>query len=130
MAISLWQVLKNYLNDTLQDCEKRRKDILIELRSITVPMGASSNPSQFVFSQQNDILHTNTIDTYLNYLHKAGYLYKPRRGIYGLLHEIETDLSIDDVKNQAYGKLSYDVVRKIIIELPREEFFKEEEFAI
>jgi hypothetical protein len=116
VVISLWQILKNYLNDNLQDCEKRRKDILIELRDITVWSLIDS--------------HTNTIDTYLNYLHKAGYLYKPRRGIYGLIHEIETDLSIDDVKNQAYGKLSYDVIRKIIIELPREDFFKEEEFAI
>jgi len=132
VVINTWQVLKVYLNSYLMTGqEKSRKDILTD-----IGIFLSGNNA---FETRR--LNTHTVDTYLNYLHKAGYLYKPKRGVYGLTTEIEIDLSIDDVKNMAYGRIVdfevghyfYDDVSKTIHEEPQhkeEDFFKEEEFVI
>jgi hypothetical protein len=46
---------------------------------------------------------TSTIDTYRNYLEKAGYLRKLRYGIYKVVEEIPNALTIPEIKEKAYS---------------------------
>ena len=61
--------------------------------------------------------HGETVDTYRNYLTQAGYLEIVSRGRYEVLKEIPIDLTLNDVKNEAYNKF-------------KEEFITEEEFSV
>ena len=90
-----WQRLKEYCNTHLNGFEAKRSQIVDGLNRIATP-------------------RITTVDCYLNYLHKAGYLGKPRRGWYTLDHIIPTDLSIEDVKSEAYGIIDYDGNRRVI----------------
>lgn len=137
--IPLWQSLKTYLNESLHNNEKKRKDILLELEQRISIISPFISYGRF----QDHRFQISTVDTYLNYLHKAGYLYKPRYGTYGLAKEIESDLSVSDVKNVAYGEIfkfddedteiggfKFDKSTRTIKYVPKKEFFKKEEFAI
>lgn len=119
--MDFWTKLKNYLNESLRNNEKRRIVIINELIRNTVN-GCS----------------INTLDSYLNYLFQAGYLYKPSYGTYGLSREIPVDLSLADVKNEAYALDKKNIgdrenLRRhgiMLHEKNKGDFFKEEEFAI
>lgn len=125
--VDLWQRVKNFLNTELIGVELRRKDII---------NGMNLTGGKFT-----------TLDCYLNYLHKAGYLYKPKRGWYGLAVTIPTDLSVDDCRSEAYGIIDQDGIRRVIsrpdehriMSVPKtpirnshkeSEFFDKEEFDI
>jgi hypothetical protein len=134
--VDFWTRLKNHLNDSIDIEAKSRATLIDELR----PLGSAFT----------------TFDTYMNYLHKADYLLKPRRGWYKLADDmIPIDLSISDVKVQAYGinhdrdydavNSDYDIGWDLSDELREEpsqmivrkmkvrkkpEFFKKEEFAL
>lgn len=117
--VDLWQRVKNFLNTELIGVELRRKEII---------NGMELTGGKFT-----------TLDCYLNYLHKAGYLYKPKRGWYGLAITIPTDLSVDDCRSEAYGIIDQDGIRRVIsrpdehriMAVHKErEFFEKEEFDI
>lgn len=123
--MNFWRKIKLYLNIFLRDNEKRRITILNELK------------------RDDPTINENTFDTYLNYLFQAGYLYKSGYGIYGLFKEIPVNLSLEDVKNEAYGINAIEIQKLIgrkkylstagIINKrynDREEFIKEEEFSV
>ena len=121
MLGGFWYVLKNFLNVELIGVEMRRKDII---NSLNVRPG-----------------RLTTLDCYLNYLHKAGYLYKPKRGWYGIAITIPFNLSVDDCRSEAYGVIDSDGHRRVIIPVEpnknrrmsihkEKEFFEEEEFAV
>jgi len=113
-----WGNLKDFLNTQLMGCELKRREIIREL-------GVS--PGR----------HT-TLDCYLNYLHKAGYLFKPKRGWYGLAITIPLSLSVDDCRSEAYGIIDADGHRRVIRPvvrndqrtMERKEFFDREEFTL
>lgn len=101
-----WQRLKNYCNTHLIGVEVKRKDIIAGLQS--------GQPQQLNVRRTIYGTAITTFDCYMNYLHKAGYLRKPRRGWYTLDVTIPTDLSIEDVKSEAYGIIDYDGNRRVI----------------
>ncbi len=93
--IDKWTVTKNVLNELLAGGRTEKRSYILD----HMPRG---------------MRHT-TFDCYLNYLHKAGYLMKPRRGWYRLADgQIPTDLTISDVKSQAYGIVDFDGARRVI----------------
>ena len=117
-TISLWDAVKMVLNEYY--CENISRALLIDK---LVLMGYRKSPS---------------IDTYRNYLHKAGYLQKTdRRGTYLVVNEIEEDLSLADVRYIAYEKnkeykisnINYKIVMPKF-EKRRNEFIKESEFSV
>jgi len=111
-----WNVLKTFLNTELIGVELKRREIIQELE---LPRGR----------------HT-TLDCYLNYLHKAGYLHKPKRGWYGLRITIPSLLSVDDCRSEAYGIIDADGHRRVLhnhhtrLKESKKEFFDKEEFDI
>ena len=131
--MDFWTKLKNHLNDSLRDNEKRRIIIINELKRQD-PIHIQERPyiRNTVCSYS-----VTTFDSYMNYLFQAGYLYKPRRGIYGLSREIPVDLSLDDVKNEAYGYkhrniADREILRRhgIMLHEKKTEYFSEEEFTV
>lgn len=90
----LWDVVKNYYNER-KDQAVRRYQMLNDLRT----EGYEHQES--------------TIDTYRNYLYKAGYLDIIRRGVYICVREIPVDLSISDVKSEAYGGFDFNGNRRV-----------------
>jgi len=91
--ITLWQAMKNYFNYNLYSTVSRA-ELLTHLGFIG-DYDDIVNKAMFNYS---------TIDTYRNYLTKAGYLKIRRRGRYEVVEEIPVDLSIKDVKEEAYGE--------------------------
>ena len=112
-----------------------------------------SQGTDWVYSRQGLINHlknrnhriNSSMDTYRNYLHKAGYLRTITRGIYQLKHEIPVDLSVDNVKREAYGDRTNNPIAKdyrmkshrfIDIQKPmapvmkKKEFLSEDDFKI
>lgn len=69
---------------------------------------------------------SSTIDTYRNYLTKAGFLQTSGRGRYLILNEIPVNLSVDDVKRMAYFKTP---TRKLKWS-EKPVFIKEDEFNV
>lgn len=132
---NFWETLKNHLNETLRDDEKRRITILNEIkRAVTVRNPRVGSDPSYGFS-------VNTFDSYLNLLVKSGWLYKPRYGYYGLQEEIPTDLTLFDAESQAYpermervhGLYLHDKVLQKHGISPHEkktEYFSKEEFVI
>jgi hypothetical protein len=86
---SLWDAVKNFFVEENQNDlgYHTRKDLINYLTN-----------KGFIHFQ-------NSMDTYRNYLYKAGYIRTVRRGVYDIENEIPTDLSISDVKTEAYGNL-------------------------
>jgi hypothetical protein len=82
--IPLWDFMKNLFNDLVG--ERITRSLLREV----------------VYS--NGYNTEITMDTYRNYLTQAGYLSIWKRGIYNVNFEIPTDLSLSDVRNEAYGE--------------------------
>lgn len=77
----------------------------------------------------------HTIDSYRNYLYQAGYIEKTGRGMYRLIKDIPIDLSLEDVKNEAYGKndsiKEYRFWRNQSYKIKKiKSFIKEEEFKV
>lgn len=140
--MDFWTKLKNYLNESLRNNEKRRIVIINELKRDD-PVHIQERP-YIIFPKTHDFRNTvngcsiNTLDSYLNYLFQAGYLYKPSYGTYGLSREIPVDLSLADVKNEAYALDKKNIgdrenLRRhgiMLHEKNKGDFFKEEEFAI
>lgn len=95
MRTTLWDKLKSLIND--------------DIRGIYVDQTLILDDIVFRKNLLNHfhIKHHNTIDTYLNYLRKAGYLITVIRGKYHLADYIPIDLSIADVKNEAYKTVVY-----------------------
>ena len=93
--IPLWNAMINYINAFYRYQSEQiitRKKIIEKMRSF------GYNINKF------------SIDTYRNYLYKAGYLSyvirpngKKWLGKYKILHEIPSDLSVDDCRREAYG---------------------------
>ena len=82
----LWQAVINYFNECYNDGRTpTRKNMLQRLRE----HGFSGS--------------INSIDSYRNYLHQAGYIGTIRRGIYSIDDLIPSDLSVDDCRSHAYG---------------------------
>jgi hypothetical protein len=127
-----WTRLKTHLNESLRNNEKRRIIIINELkRNHPVPV------DNMRYSNTVSGYSITTFDSYLNYLFQAGYLYKPRYGTYGLSREIPVDLSLDDVRNEAYAYKQEnigerEILRKhgIMLHEKKTEYFSEEEFTI
>jgi hypothetical protein len=83
--MTLWDAVKSFFSEGGIGLIYTRKDLIRYL-------------------ERNGFTHfTNSMDTYRNYLYKAEYLTAVRRGFYRLTKEIPVDLSISDVKNEAYG---------------------------
>lgn len=82
--LCLWLAVKTFFNYNINKPSISRSDLLDEL---SVARFGSS-----------------TIDTYRNYLHKAGYLQTIGRGLYRVIKEIPIDISIIEIKEEAYGK--------------------------
>ena len=132
-----WTSIKNVLNEYLSTGEKRRKDIVTHMQR---GMQVSVDNSTGAFLPRRTIhgYSFNTFNTYLNILTKAGWLYRPRRGIYGLVTEIPSDLSVDDCKLQAYGELigiagvdDYkEIMRVVKSTQPYKDFISKEEMTI
>lgn len=105
-TVCLWDELKNCLNTNLVDennhvVELRRKDIIERLTN-QLPYIVSR-----IYRQNNvGMFSMNTFTSYMRYLVKAGYLYKPRRGVYGLVMKIPNHLTLSDAKSLAYGYLT------------------------
>lgn len=79
---SLWDAVKNYFIE--ERFEYTRQDLLSYV--------------EYSYGHSNQ----NSIDTYRNYLHKAGYLETIRRGVYRKIKEIPVDISVDEVREEAY----------------------------
>lgn len=67
--------------------------------------------------------HSSTIDTYRNYLNKAGYLKTESRGMYKVIKEIPIDLSVGDCLSMAYYKFKQPIKRN-------NEFLSKDEMTI
>jgi len=110
--IDFWTNIKNVLNEYLSTGEKRRKDIITHMQRDQSSTGVISHLDRYhPLRRSINGYSFNTFNTYLNILRKAGWLYRPRRGIYGLVLEIPSDLSVDDCKLQAYGGLNIGIAR-------------------
>jgi len=84
---SLWDAVKNFFTEENQN-----------------DLGYHTRIDLIKYLKDRGFLgYINSMDTYRNYLYKAGYIRTVRRGVYDLENEIPTDLSISDVKNEAYG---------------------------
>lgn len=144
--VDFWTRLKNHLNDSIAIGAKKRSIIIQEMQRGMQRVDQSILPRRSIHGTA-----ITTFDTYMNYLHKANYLFKPRRGWYGLADTIPSDLSIMDVKNMAYGEIrgsdysiGWDLAEEVKDEtvvlrvlknrhtrkIKKDEFFKKEEFAI
>lgn len=114
MHISLWQTLINLLN-RYEGKEVCRQEILEELRGMN-------------FASSRNI---NTIDTYRNYLCKAGFLSTNGRGRYTITEVIPVDLSIEDCREIAYSTPAIMTWANITRDNKKKnEFFSEKEFKI
>jgi hypothetical protein len=80
---TIWQVIKNFFNSSPFNTR-------LELREELRINGFNEN-------------NITSMDTYRNYLDKAGYLRTVRRGAYETIKEIPIDLSIQSCRNEAYG---------------------------
>jgi hypothetical protein len=84
---TLWDAIKNFFNDNL-DRPVSRQRLLDHLAD-----------------------NKSTIDTYRNYLEKAGYMERITRGLYKMIRPIPYDLTVPEVKEEAYGhKLDKDLI--------------------
>lgn len=99
--VDFWTQIKNHLNDSLQEGEKRRKT-LIEEMAYDLGMQTSQTPPFPIFRGYSK----NTFNAYLNLLRRAGFIYRPKRGWYGLVTTIPSDLSVADAKTMAYGEMT------------------------
>jgi hypothetical protein len=87
----LWQGIINYFNECFNEGRTpTRKHMLGKLREKGFNVSGS----------------INSIDSYRNYLFKAGYIGTIRRGRYSIDDLIPSDLSVDDCRSQAYGGLT------------------------
>jgi hypothetical protein len=140
--VDFWTRLKNHLNESLQSGDKKRSVIISEMQR-GMQVEQIQNTGEILPHRTIHGFSITTFDCYINYLHKAEYLFRPRRGWYGLADTIPSDLSIEDVKNLPIGwemedSLENDetVILKVLKNRPirkmkkKEEFFKKEEFAI
>lgn len=84
--MNLWNALKIYLSDKFREVV-RRQELINYL----------SNHESIRY------VNNNTIDTYRNYLTQAGYLIKIRPGHYRVEREIPIDISVSDIRYEAYG---------------------------
>ena len=152
-----WTQIKNHLNDSLQEGEKRRKDIIIEMQT-GMQFGIEEMQTGMqlnVIQNTGEILprsirgySKNTFNTYLNLLRRAGFIHRPKRGWYGLVTTIPSDLSVEDAKTMAYGEMTgeftgmarateYETFNKRMSDAfgltaheKKHNFFSKEEFAI
>jgi hypothetical protein len=120
---TLWEGVKAFFNNNFGRLI-RRQDML---NYISLNIGHAS---------------PHTIDTYRNYLYRAGYLKRHGFGRYCLIRNIPQDLTIGQVINEAYGngrkdnKAAYytsDSIWTVYSAAPsikKEEFIKEEEFKV
>lgn len=88
---TLWNTMKNFFNNNLYETVTRT-DLLNHLfgNGFDIQVRKARNGA-------------STIDTYRNYLEKAGYMRRIGRGIYRIIDTIPEDLSIRDAKTEAYG---------------------------
>ena len=137
--VDFWTKLKNHLNDSIDINAKKRSTIIREMQR-GMQVNQSILPRRTIHGAS-----ITTFDCYMNYLHKSNWLEKPRRGWYKLSQIIPSDLSIEDVKNQAYGQIrgaDYSIGWDLAEEFPDERltkimkirkkkgFFSKEEFEI
>jgi len=101
--ISVWEGVKLYFNRYSVGEHVRRRDLIEALRD----HGIIGNK-------------TSTVDTYRNYLDKAGYLNTVGRGIYLVEKRIPHDLSVADVKSEAYGIFDFNGTARRIVSWRRE----------
>ena len=65
-----------------------------------------------------NLCHHPTIDTYLGYLRKAGYLYTVGRGVYQRISDIP-HMSLTELRNEAYGERIYGPREGMVIGVDR-----------
>jgi len=87
---TLWDEIKTFFNNNFNEVVTRK-----QLSNYLKEIGY--NGSYF------------TMDTYRNYLKKAKYLQTIKRGRYKCIKKIPIDLSTNDVKSEAYGKITENV---------------------
>ena len=106
--VDFWTQIKNHLNDSLQEGEKRRKTLIEEMQTGMQLMqtGMQLNVIQNTGERSIRGYSKNTFNTYLNLLRRAGFIDRPVRGWYGLITTIPTDLSVADAKTMAYGEMT------------------------
>jgi len=111
---TIWQVIKNFFNSSPFNTR-------LELREELRINGFNEN-------------NITSMDTYRNYLDKAGYLRTVRRGAYETIKEIPIDLSIQSCRNEAYGDKPKFVWKKLKMAKwnreEKKEFFTKGEFEI
>lgn len=75
------------------------------------------NIKKFANNKRNfrakDIPCGYTGKVYVNYLHKAGFLTRTKKGHYSLNLNLTKELSIGNVKDFAYGKRKYQLIKLI-----------------
>lgn len=89
---TLWEQVKEFFNRDIGDLFTRQ-ELLMYLR------------------ENGHRRNISSVDTYRNYLHKAGYLETLRRGVYKLVKEIPVDLSVQDVRSEAYNEFHIPIAR-------------------
>lgn len=95
--ISLWDCVKNFFNNNANKYVTRRELM------------------KYIRNNGHTIFSSSTIDTYRNYLCKAGYLSTIIRGNYRLQKKIPANLTLTDVKIQAYKIKDFKpIVKKIV----------------
>lgn len=145
------EIYKKYYSDVWDASEEYNSKEEWTVQPMTSLWDAVKN--FFVEANQNDLgYHTridlinyltnrgfthfqNSMDTYRNYLYKAGYIRTVRRGVYDLENEIPTDLSISDVKNEAYGdkdEITLSGLKELIIPSIKKErdFLSKDDFML
>jgi len=135
--MSKWDITKIFLNNNLGKVVTR-KDIIEFVEPLL-------NHRLLVMCRNKRFIKTSSIDTYRNYLYKAGYLEYIKRpngkkwlGRYRVIKTIPTDLSVDDVRIEAYKipmnrKLFTPILnREMYIgdEKQKEEFITKEEMKL
>jgi len=65
------------------------------------------------YFRSRDIPLGSTGKVYVNYLHKAGFLGRPKKGIYSLNLHVENDITLYKVTDYAYGD-NKGVINKVV----------------
>jgi hypothetical protein len=94
-TVTLWQAIKNFFNEanTLHWGDVITRTSLLDY---LYNMG-------FGLQVRGIQERAPTIDTYRNYLKQAGYMRNVGRGRYMMVKRIPDDLTLTDVKKEAYG---------------------------
>lgn len=135
--LTLWEAIKSFFNSHFNENIKR-KELLNYLKENFYNNRKRWGEYKSSFT---------TVDTYRNYLYKAGYLIKIKIGVYRLTREIPYGLTLKQVIYEAYhAKKEYKyniygefvrtsettahLYRKAPIFKKKKEFIKEEDFKV